>query len=83
MIVLEKGGYSNEANFTLQEAQARPKLYLKRGKLTSKGLVDTDSTRLMLNPQWNRPGGQHPRGGTILCHCQNAFTLTPPTLLEK
>jgi len=38
VIVLEKGGYHNEANFTLQEAQAMPELYLKRGTLTSKDL---------------------------------------------
>jgi len=38
VIVLEKGGYNNEATFTLQEAQAMPELYLKRGTLTSKDL---------------------------------------------
>ncbi len=38
VIVLEKGGYHNEANFTLQEAQAMPELYLKRGTLTTKDL---------------------------------------------
>src|SRR5258707_5007231 len=38
VMVLEKGGYNNEANFTLQEAQAMPELYLKRGTLTSKDL---------------------------------------------
>ncbi|HEX6553088.1 MAG TPA: GMC family oxidoreductase N-terminal domain-containing protein [Ktedonobacteraceae bacterium] len=38
VIVLEKGGYNNEANFTLQEAQATPELYLKRGTLVSKDL---------------------------------------------
>jgi choline dehydrogenase-like flavoprotein len=38
VVVLEKGGYNNEANFTLQEAQANPELYLKRGTLTSKDL---------------------------------------------
>ncbi len=38
VIVLEKGGYHNEATFTLQEAQAMPELYLKRGTLTSKDL---------------------------------------------
>jgi len=38
VIVLEKGGYNNEANFTYQEAQATPELYLKRGTLTSKDL---------------------------------------------
>lgn len=38
VIVLEKGGYNNEATFTLQEAQAMPELYLKRGTLTTKDL---------------------------------------------
>jgi choline dehydrogenase-like flavoprotein len=38
VIVLEKGGYNNEANFTLQEAQATSELYLKRGTLTTKDL---------------------------------------------
>ena len=38
VIVLEKGGYNNEANFTLQEAHATSELYLKRGTLTTKDL---------------------------------------------
>jgi choline dehydrogenase-like flavoprotein len=38
VVVLEKGGYNNEANFTLQEAQATPELYVKRGTLTTKDL---------------------------------------------
>lgn len=38
VIVLEKGGYNNESNFTNLEAQATPELYLKRGTLTSKDL---------------------------------------------
>jgi hypothetical protein len=38
VIVLEKGGYNNESNFTLWEAQATPELYLKRGTLTTKDL---------------------------------------------
>src|SRR5216683_1669584 len=38
VIVLEKGGYNNESNFTLQEAQATPELYLKRGTLTTRDL---------------------------------------------
>jgi choline dehydrogenase-like flavoprotein len=38
VILLEKGGYNNEATFTLQEAQAMPELYLKRGTLTTKDL---------------------------------------------
>ncbi len=38
VIVLEMGGYNSEADFTLQEAQAMPELYLKRGTLTSNDL---------------------------------------------
>ncbi len=38
VIVLEMGGYNSEADFTLQEAQAMPELYLKRATLTSKDL---------------------------------------------
>lgn len=38
VIVLEKGGYNHEANFTLQEAQAMAELYLKRATLTTKDL---------------------------------------------
>ena len=38
VVVLEKGGYYAEGDFTLQEAQAMPELYLKRGLLTSKDL---------------------------------------------
>jgi choline dehydrogenase-like flavoprotein len=38
VIVLEKGGYNHEGNFTLQEAQATPELYLKRGTLTTRDL---------------------------------------------
>ncbi|GHO83885.1 GMC family oxidoreductase N-terminal domain-containing protein [Dictyobacter formicarum] len=38
VIVLEKGGYQSEADFTLQEAQAMNDLYLKRGLLSSKDL---------------------------------------------
>src|SRR5712692_11293162 len=38
VIILEKGGYNNEANFTWQEAQATPELFLKRGTLTTKDL---------------------------------------------
>jgi len=38
VIVLEKGGYNNEVNFTWQEAQAMPELFLKRGTLTTKDL---------------------------------------------
>jgi len=38
VIVLEKGGYNYEGNFTLQEAQAMPELFLKRGALSTKDL---------------------------------------------
>ncbi|GCE22484.1 GMC family oxidoreductase N-terminal domain-containing protein [Dictyobacter kobayashii] len=38
VIVLEKGGYQSEADFTLQEAQAMADLYLKRGLLSSKDM---------------------------------------------
>ena len=38
VIVLEKGGYNSEADFTYQEAQATPELYLKRGLLSTKDL---------------------------------------------
>ena len=38
VIVLEMGGYNSETDFTLQEAQAMPELYLKRGTLASKDL---------------------------------------------
>lgn len=38
VIVLEKGGYTSEADFTLQEAQAMPSLYLNRGALATKDL---------------------------------------------
>lgn len=38
VIVLEKGGYNHEGNFTLQESQAMPELFLKRGALSTKDL---------------------------------------------
>lgn len=38
VIVLEKGGYNHEGNFTLREAQAMPELFLKRGALATKDL---------------------------------------------
>jgi choline dehydrogenase-like flavoprotein len=38
VIVLEKGGYNHEGNFTLQEAQAMPELFLKKGALSTKDL---------------------------------------------
>jgi choline dehydrogenase-like flavoprotein len=38
VIVLEKGGYYNEADFTGREAEMMPRLYLKRGLLTTRDL---------------------------------------------
>jgi choline dehydrogenase-like flavoprotein len=38
VIVLEKGGYNSESDFTYQEAQATPELYLKRGLLSTRDL---------------------------------------------
>jgi len=38
VVVLEKGGYNYEGNFTWQEAQAMPELFLKRGALSTKDL---------------------------------------------
>ncbi|MGH2510029.1 MAG: GMC family oxidoreductase N-terminal domain-containing protein, partial [Ktedonobacteraceae bacterium] len=38
VVILEKGGYYSDSDFTLQEAQAMPELYLKRGALASKDL---------------------------------------------
>lgn len=38
VIVLEQGGYNYEGNFTWQEAQAMPELFLKRGALSTKDL---------------------------------------------
>ena len=38
VVVLEKGGYNSESDFTYQEAQATPELYLKRGLLSTKDL---------------------------------------------
>jgi choline dehydrogenase-like flavoprotein len=38
VIVLEKGGYYSDADFTQQEAQSTSDLYLKRGLLTTKDL---------------------------------------------
>ncbi len=69
VIVLEKGGYNNEANFTLQEARATPELYLKRGTLTTKdlGLIILAGSTL--------------GGGTVV----NWMTSlkTPPDVLEE
>lgn len=38
VIVMEKGGYNYEGNFTLQESQAMRELYLNRGMLATKDL---------------------------------------------
>lgn len=38
VIVLEKGGYNHEGNFTLREAQAMPELFLKKGTLATQDL---------------------------------------------
>ncbi len=41
VVVLEKGGYNSEADFTYQEVQAMPELYLKRGSLATRDLSMT------------------------------------------
>jgi choline dehydrogenase-like flavoprotein len=38
VVMLEKGGYNHEGNFTLQEAQAMQELFLKKGALATKDL---------------------------------------------
>jgi choline dehydrogenase-like flavoprotein len=38
VIVLEKGGYNHEGNFTSREEQAMPELFLKKGALATKDL---------------------------------------------
>lgn len=38
VVVLEKGGYNYEGNFTWHEEQAMPELFLKRGALSTKDL---------------------------------------------
>jgi choline dehydrogenase-like flavoprotein len=69
VIVLEKGGYNNEANFTWQEAQATPELYLKRGTLTTK-----DLGVIVL-------AGSTLGGGTVV-NWMTSFR-TPPEILEE
>jgi choline dehydrogenase-like flavoprotein len=69
VIVLEKGGYNNEADFTLQEAEAMPELYLKRGALTSK-----DLGVIVL-------AGSTLGGGTVV-NWMTSFR-TPPDILEE
>jgi choline dehydrogenase-like flavoprotein len=69
VIVLEKGGYNSEADFTLQEAQAMPELYLKRGALTTK-----DLSVIIL-------AGSTLGGGTVV-NWTTSFR-TPPDVLEE
>jgi choline dehydrogenase-like flavoprotein len=69
VVVLEKGGYNSEADFTLQEAQAMPELYLKRGLLTSKDL----STIIL--------AGSTLGGGTVVNW--NSSFRTPDNILEE
>src|SRR6266567_8521948 len=38
VVILEKGGYNSESDYTWQEAQATPELFLKCGTLTTKDL---------------------------------------------
>ncbi len=69
VIVLEKGGYNNEANFTQLEAQATPELYLKRGTLTTKdvGMVVLAGSTL---------------GGGTVVNWMTSFR-TPPEILDE
>src|SRR5215472_2789320 len=69
VIVLEKGGYYSEADFTLQEAQAMPELYLKRGLLATQDL----GTILL--------AGSTLGGGTVVNW--NTSFRTPDEVLEE
>lgn len=69
VVVLEKGGYYSDADFTLQEAQAMPELYLKRGTLASKDL----STIIL--------AGSTLGGGTVV-NWMTSFR-TPTTILDE
>src|SRR5581483_10620466 len=69
VIVLEKGGYQNEADFTLLEAQAISELYLDRGLLTSKDL------------SMNILAGSTLGGGTVVNWCTSF--RTPSDILQE
>ncbi len=69
VIILEKGGYYSDTDFTLQEAQATSELYLKRGTLTTK-----DLGVILL-------AGSGLGGGTIVNWCTSF--RTPPETLEE
>ena len=69
VVVLEKGGYNSESDFTYQEAQATPELYLKRGLLSTK-----DLSMLIL-------AGSTLGGGTIVNW--NTSFRTPDDVLEE
>ncbi|GER91140.1 GMC oxidoreductase [Dictyobacter vulcani] len=69
VIVLEKGGYHSEADFSLQEAQSMSDLYLKRGSLTSR---DVGVSIL---------AGSTLGGGTIV-NWDTSFR-TPPDILSE
>ncbi|GLV55242.1 GMC oxidoreductase [Dictyobacter sp. S3.2.2.5] len=69
VIVLEKGGYQDESDFTLQEAQAMNELYLKRGLLSSKDL----GVAIL--------AGSTLGGGTIV-NWDTSFRTPPDTLAE-
>ncbi|GCE30427.1 GMC oxidoreductase [Dictyobacter alpinus] len=69
VIVLEKGGYHSEADFTLQEAQSMSDLYLKSGSLTTK---DVGVAIL---------AGSTLGGGTIV-NWDTSFR-TPPAILSE
>ena len=69
VIVLEKGGYYSEADFTQQEAQSTSDLYLKRGLLTTRDLGVIILAGSVLG------------GGTVV-NWDTSFR-TPDTILEE